>query len=247
MCGSVRGVGAGGIVSTPFCILFKLFTLRLTRKQLVGLLNHQDSPYIRAMGFMYIRYTQPPNTFWKWYEPYLNDEEQIQVKAGVTITIGELVRQLITKLEWYATLFPRMPIPVQKDIEKKLEQYDRNKRNPKKKTQSNSNEYMEDGEVNDQEEENDDHCRNQRSRSREHGSRHANSRSHHRSPDSFRSRYRSRSRSRSSSRSRDRKDRHRDRDHRNETFDGKSRRRSRSKDRHHSYNRHDYEGKKRSR
>lgn len=56
MCGGVRGVGAGGIVSTAYCLLFKLFTLKLTRKQLKGLLEHPDSPYIRALGFMYIRY-----------------------------------------------------------------------------------------------------------------------------------------------------------------------------------------------
>jgi hypothetical protein len=52
----VRGVGAGGIISTAFCLLYKLFTLRLTRKQLNGLINHTDSPYIRGLGFMYIRY-----------------------------------------------------------------------------------------------------------------------------------------------------------------------------------------------
>lgn len=46
----VRGVGAGGIVSTAFCLLYKLYTLRLTRKQLNGLLTHSDSPYIRALG-----------------------------------------------------------------------------------------------------------------------------------------------------------------------------------------------------
>lgn len=52
----VRGVGTGGIVSTAFCLLYKLFTLKLTRKQLMGLITHTDSPYIRALGFMYIRY-----------------------------------------------------------------------------------------------------------------------------------------------------------------------------------------------
>ncbi|KAG0730333.1 Pre-mRNA-splicing factor 38B [Chionoecetes opilio] len=54
MCGGVRGVGAGGIVSTAFCILYKLYTLRLSRKQVLGLLNHADSPYIRGLGFMYV-------------------------------------------------------------------------------------------------------------------------------------------------------------------------------------------------
>jgi len=51
----VRGVGAGGIVSSAYCLLYKLFTLRLTRKQLQGLLDHADSPFIRGLGFMYIR------------------------------------------------------------------------------------------------------------------------------------------------------------------------------------------------
>lgn len=75
MCGGVRGVGAGGIVSTAYCLLYKLFTLKLTRKQLNGLTTHVDSPYIRALGFMYIRYTQPPQNLLDWYEPYLDDTE----------------------------------------------------------------------------------------------------------------------------------------------------------------------------
>ena len=56
MCGGVRGVGAGGIVSSAYCLLYKLFTLKLTRKQVTGLINHADSPYIRGLGFMYIRW-----------------------------------------------------------------------------------------------------------------------------------------------------------------------------------------------
>uniref|UniRef100_A0A3P9JIG2 Pre-mRNA-splicing factor 38B n=4 Tax=Oryzias TaxID=8089 RepID=A0A3P9JIG2_ORYLA len=75
MCGGVRGVGTGGIVSTAFCLLYKLFTLKLTRKQLMGLITHTDSPYIRALGFMYIRYTQPPTDLLDWYDGFLDDEE----------------------------------------------------------------------------------------------------------------------------------------------------------------------------
>ncbi|XP_015905482.1 pre-mRNA-splicing factor 38B [Parasteatoda tepidariorum] len=122
MCGGVRGVGAGGIVSTAFCILYKLFTLKLTRKQVVGLINHGDSPYIRALGFMYIRYTQPPSDLWDWYEPYLEDDEEVDVKAGSgqVMTIGEMLRHFLSKLEWFSTLFPRIPVPIQKDLEKKL-------------------------------------------------------------------------------------------------------------------------------
>jgi len=56
MCGGVRGVSAGGIVSSAYCLLYKLYTLKLTKKQVMMLLNHCDSPYIRGLGFMYLRY-----------------------------------------------------------------------------------------------------------------------------------------------------------------------------------------------
>ena len=36
MCGGVRGVSAGGVVSSAFCLLFKLHTIRLTKKQVSG-------------------------------------------------------------------------------------------------------------------------------------------------------------------------------------------------------------------
>ncbi|KAM7535927.1 hypothetical protein Aperf_G00000095346 [Anoplocephala perfoliata] len=122
MCGGVRGVGAGGIVSTAYCLLFKLFTLKLTRKQLKGLLEHPDSPYIRALGFMYIRYCLPPEDLWMWFSPYLDDEEEIDVRAGggCVMTIGTMLEQWLTKLEWFSTLFPRIPVPVQKKLEEKL-------------------------------------------------------------------------------------------------------------------------------
>lgn len=31
---------------------------------------------------MYLRFTQPPADLYDWYEPYLLDEEEIDVKAG---------------------------------------------------------------------------------------------------------------------------------------------------------------------
>ncbi|KAK3928097.1 Pre-mRNA-splicing factor 38B [Frankliniella fusca] len=122
MCGGVRGVGAGGIVSTAYCLLYKLFTLKLTRKQVNGLITHQDSPYIRGLGFMYIRYTQPPADLWDWYDEYLEDEEEIDVKAGggQIMTIGSMLRIFLTKLEWFSTLFPRIPVPIQQNLERKM-------------------------------------------------------------------------------------------------------------------------------
>ena len=85
MCGGVRGVGAGGIVSSAYCLLFKLGTMKLTVKQVNGLINHTDSPYIRGLGFMYIRYSQPPQDLWSWFEGYLQDEEVMKVESSQSI------------------------------------------------------------------------------------------------------------------------------------------------------------------
>lgn len=107
--------------------MYKLYTLKLTRKQLNGLLKHADSPYIRGLGFMYIRYALPPSDFFDWYEEFLQDEEEVDPKAGggQIMTIGQMCRQFLTKLEWFSTLFPRIPVPVQKQIDQKLMEYDR--------------------------------------------------------------------------------------------------------------------------
>lgn len=44
MSGNARGA------STAFCLLHRLFTLQLDAKQIRDLLNHADSPYIRAVS-----------------------------------------------------------------------------------------------------------------------------------------------------------------------------------------------------
>lgn len=49
MTGNCRGP------STAFCLLYKFFTMKLTVKQMHGLLKHPDSPYIRAVsGVLYL-------------------------------------------------------------------------------------------------------------------------------------------------------------------------------------------------
>lgn len=76
---------------------------------------------------MYIRYTQPPGDLYDWYEDYLQDEEEVDAKAGggQTMTIGQMIHQWLIKLDWFSTLFPRIPVPIQKQIEKRLEEYSR--------------------------------------------------------------------------------------------------------------------------
>lgn len=115
------------LIFLQYCLLYKLYTLKLTRKQVNGLITHTDSPFIRGLGFMYIRYTQPPADLFDWYEEFLQDEEEVDPKAGggQLMTMGQLCRQMLTKLDWFSTLFPRIPVPIQKQIEQKLSTYDR--------------------------------------------------------------------------------------------------------------------------
>lgn len=37
------------------------------------------------------------------------------------MTIGTMLRQWLVKLEWFSTLFPRIPVPIQQKIQKHLE------------------------------------------------------------------------------------------------------------------------------
>ena len=52
--------------SSAYCLLLKLFHLRLTEPQVRALLDHGDSTYIRALGALYVRYACPPEDLWRW-------------------------------------------------------------------------------------------------------------------------------------------------------------------------------------
>lgn len=40
--------------------------------------------------------------------------------GGCMMTVGEMLRSFLTKLEWFSTLFPRIPVPVQKNIDQQM-------------------------------------------------------------------------------------------------------------------------------
>ncbi|KAI8823461.1 putative RNA binding protein [Fimicolochytrium jonesii] len=116
----------GNNASTAFCLLFKLWTLKLTVKQVQGLITHKDSPHIRALGFLYLRYVCKPADLWDWFGPYLDDEEELLVEAGLhprSMTIGRLCRDLLTENKWIGTILPRIPVPIARELEKKLKEH----------------------------------------------------------------------------------------------------------------------------
>ncbi|KAL7094318.1 hypothetical protein ACP275_11G095700 [Erythranthe tilingii] len=116
MTGNCRGP------STAYCLLYKFFTMKLTVKQMHGLLQHPDSPYIRAIGFLYLRYVADPKTLWSWYEPYIKDDEEFSPGSnGRTTSMGAYLRDLLLGQYYFDTLFPRIPVLVIRSIVANLE------------------------------------------------------------------------------------------------------------------------------
>ncbi|XP_042021379.1 pre-mRNA splicing factor SR-like 1 isoform X1 [Salvia splendens] len=116
MTGNCRGP------STAFCLLYKFFLMKLTVKQMHGLLTHPDSPYIRAIGFLYLRYVADPKTLWSWCEPYVKDDEEFSPGCnGRMTTMGAYVRDLLLGQYYFDTLLPRIPVLVLRTVVANLE------------------------------------------------------------------------------------------------------------------------------
>lgn len=104
MSGNARGP------SSAFCLLFRLFTMELDDANIKHLIHHRDSPYIRALGFLYVRYVRDPKEFSRWFDPFIRDEESFAPgPCGREVTMGAFVRDLILDQYYFETIFPRIP------------------------------------------------------------------------------------------------------------------------------------------
>jgi len=114
------------MASQAWCLMYKCFTIKLTKKQVTGMLDHADSPYIRAIGFLYLRMCTNPKLLWDWFEPYLADEEEITIRyKGKPTTIGSLVEDLLTTIKFVDAIMPRFPALVGKEINDRLAEWHR--------------------------------------------------------------------------------------------------------------------------
>lgn len=107
-------IGNMKVPSTIFCCLYKLFTMQLSEKQVKGMIDHKDCCYIRACGFLYLRYVYPPDRLWKWFEPYLLDEEEfiVSVDKKQRMSVGEYVQSLLSSDKYFNTVLPRLPAKI---------------------------------------------------------------------------------------------------------------------------------------
>ncbi|CAH0517384.1 unnamed protein product [Peronospora belbahrii] len=110
--------GTARIPSSCFCLLHKFFLMRLTVKQMQGLLRHKDSPYIRVIGFLYLRFTCDPEELWTWFEPYLEDLEEFNASANPSIktTIGEWLVKLLEENNYFGTILPQCSGVLRRDV-----------------------------------------------------------------------------------------------------------------------------------
>lgn len=110
--------GTARLPSSAFCLLVKFMLMKLTLKQMKGLLNTTDCGNLRAIGLLYLRYTCPPADLWKWYEPFLEDPEEFSPGAdqNVKMTIGEYCVKLLMDMQYYGTTLPRIPVPIERKM-----------------------------------------------------------------------------------------------------------------------------------
>jgi pre-mRNA-splicing factor 38B len=74
--------GTQRVPSTAFCILFKLCTLHATTNQMTRMLNAPGAPHVRAIGFLFLRFTAPFADLWGWFEPHIDDDEEFGAAAS---------------------------------------------------------------------------------------------------------------------------------------------------------------------
>jgi len=71
----------------------------------------RNNPYVRALGFLFIRICSPPEQLWPRLHLFLLEEE-FEFVAGndVKTTIGTYIEGLLSDTNYYNTILPRTPV-----------------------------------------------------------------------------------------------------------------------------------------
>jgi len=114
-------IGTHGVPSTIFCCLYKWMLMRLSMKQIFGMVK-ETNPYTRCTGFLYIRYLWKPELLWHFLSPFMMDDQEFEPtpSTGETTTIGEYVEKLLADQHYYSTILPRIPALIDKEVKKRL-------------------------------------------------------------------------------------------------------------------------------
>lgn len=87
-------------------------------RQIQNMLDDEHSPYIRCLGFLYLRFGCDPKDLWGWFEPYLEDEEPVRPASDQTVemSIGQYCAMLLKDMNYYGTMLPRIPVKTERTI-----------------------------------------------------------------------------------------------------------------------------------
>lgn len=108
--------GSCNIPSTFFCVLIKLFILKLTEGQLRFMLD-SPNPYIKSAGILYIRFLSDPAELWDRLKDLTLCSDIIPEN---NITISDLISQVLSSQDFYSLQLPRIPAKIQLLINKKI-------------------------------------------------------------------------------------------------------------------------------
>lgn len=132
--------GKGNFPSVSFCCLYRFFQLKLNKDQMNILLKHK-SPYVRGIGFLYLRCVGALTKLLTWIEPYITDSERFSptYDKKKLITMGEYIHNLFNDIKYYGTVLRRIPATILRDLERtvlelqiKKERVETNRRRIKK-------------------------------------------------------------------------------------------------------------------
>eukprot|EP00929_Paragymnodinium_shiwhaense_P082515 TRINITY_DN43503_c0_g1_i1.p1 TRINITY_DN43503_c0_g1~~TRINITY_DN43503_c0_g1_i1.p1 ORF type:complete len:684 (-),score=201.88 TRINITY_DN43503_c0_g1_i1:92-2143(-) len=110
--------------SAIFCCMARLFLMNLEGIQLRRLIEYPGEPWVRCVGFLFVRFGLAPEQLWPWLGDYVLDtmEMKFSKDGEQTTTIGEYVESLLTQERYFSTVLPRLPVTVKRHLESKLAQ-----------------------------------------------------------------------------------------------------------------------------
>ncbi|KAH8053140.1 hypothetical protein JL722_9806 [Aureococcus anophagefferens] len=106
--------GTSRTPSTAFCIVMRLFQLNLHEGHVRALLDQRDAPWVRCVGFLYLRYVCPPGDLWKWCEDVLLDDGAAPVEPRGDVSLSQWLRGLLTDQKYFGTILPRIPLKIER-------------------------------------------------------------------------------------------------------------------------------------
>ena len=112
--------GTSRTPSTAFCIVMRLFQLNLHEGHVRALLDQRDAPWVRGVGFLYLRYVCPPADLWKWCEDVLLDDGAAPVEPRGDVSLSQWLRGLLTDQKYFGTILPRIPLKIERMLKVRM-------------------------------------------------------------------------------------------------------------------------------